>query len=82
VTTAESCRGYWSQEAADLCATLTPRQTEVLVLLAKGLTAQDIAVALGLKYFTAVQHKHAIYRALGVGTLAESSVIATKAGLV
>jgi len=52
-------------------ASLTPRQREVLQLVAEGCTAKEIANRLGLSVKTAVFHKMAIMDKLGMRTTAE-----------
>jgi DNA-binding NarL/FixJ family response regulator len=61
---------------------LTPREGEVLGLLAKGLTIKEIAVMLGIKWFTVNDHIKAIYRKLRVGSRAEAAVFACRHGWV
>jgi len=45
---------------------LTPRQREVVELLAEGMTNREIAERLGLSEATVRQHLHNLYKALGV----------------
>ena len=51
-----------------LCATLTPRETEVLSWLAKGKTNRDIGDILGMSPRTVNKHLEHIYEKLGVET--------------
>lgn len=51
---------------------LTPRQREVLSLLAEGCSNQEIAARLGIKESTVEQHATNIYRKLGVGSRLEA----------
>ena len=61
---------------------LTPRQIEVLRLLAAGLSNKEIAVDLGLRAKTVMHHTTAIYRELGVRGRSEATAVAFRAGLV
>jgi DNA-binding NarL/FixJ family response regulator len=49
-----------------LLATLTPRESEVAVLVVEGLSDREIADRLYLSRFTVSQHVKGIYRTLGV----------------
>lgn len=61
---------------------LSPRETEVLTYLSKGLTIREIAVLLGIRWFTVNDHIKSIYRKLDVSSRAEAAVLATRLGLV
>lgn len=61
---------------------LTPRETEVLRLTAKGLTLNEVAEALGLSRHTVSGYLKEIYRKLSVGTRAEATLEAARRGLV
>ena len=50
---------------------LTPRQRDVLRLIAEGRTMKEIGAALGLSTRTVETHKYQMMHALGVGTTAE-----------
>lgn len=63
-------------------ARLTPRETEVLRLTAKGLTLQEVADVLGLSRHTVSGYLKDIYRKLSVGTRAEATLEAARRGLV
>jgi DNA-binding NarL/FixJ family response regulator len=63
-------------------AALTPRETEVLRLVAKGFTQQEIAGHLGLSRHTVVDHVKSLYRKLNVSSRAEAALAATRRGLV
>lgn len=73
----ETCR-----EAEELMAKLTPREREVIVLSAKGLSTKVVASMLDIGWFTAQGHMKAAYRKLEVTTRQEAAVLAAKAGLV
>lgn len=69
-------------QPADAGAALTPRETEVLRLTAKGLTLNEVAEALGLSRHTVSGYLKDIYRKLSVGTRAEAALEAARRGLV
>lgn len=57
---------------------LTPRQREVLQLLAEGRQAKEIAVLLGISVRTVEFHKYCIMGTLGIRTVAGLAAYATK----
>ncbi|MCK6550364.1 response regulator transcription factor [Myxococcota bacterium] len=61
---------------------LTPRELEVLELLARGMSNRQIAEALGFSDHTAKFHVNAILTKLGAETRTEAVVLAAKLGLV
>ena len=61
---------------------LTPREREVLALLAEGLANKAIAARLGISEHTAKFHVNAILAKLGVESRAEAIVRAARLGLV
>ena len=61
---------------------LTRREQEVLSLLGKGLTAADIATALGMARNTCATHIKAIYRKLRISSRAEAALEADRRGLL
>jgi two-component system, NarL family, nitrate/nitrite response regulator NarL len=61
---------------------LTPREHEVLVLLAEGLANKALALRLGITESTAKFHVNAILGKLGVESRAEAIVQALRLGLV
>ncbi|HEY6392394.1 MAG TPA: response regulator transcription factor, partial [Bryobacteraceae bacterium] len=61
---------------------LTPRQREVLQMVAEGYTAKEIANQLNLSVKTAVFHKMAIMDKLGLRTTAELTRYAIENGIV
>jgi len=63
-------------------AALTPRQREILQLLAEGKSAKVIAAALGLSARTVEFHKYTLMDALGMENSAELIRFAIKHGLV
>jgi DNA-binding NarL/FixJ family response regulator len=62
--------------------TLTPRQREVLQLIAEGRTMKEVASFLGISRRTAESHKYQMRRELGVQTTAELIRYAVQVGLV
>lgn len=61
---------------------LTPRELEVLRLLAEGLANKQIAKRLGVSEHTVKFHLNAIMGKLGAGSRTEAVVRATRAGLI
>ncbi len=61
---------------------LTPRENEVLRLIAKGMTRQDVARALAISTHTVAGYLKGIYRKLSVGSRAEAALEAARRGLV
>ena len=70
------------QHLADPVATLTPRQREILQLLAEGHSAKAIATALSLSARTVEDHKYRLMESLGIENSAELIHFAIKHGLV
>ena len=52
--------------AGDTLGRLTPRQQEILQLLAKGFYYKEIGAALGISHSTVRAHLHSVYRKLEV----------------
>ena len=69
-------------KAGDPVAALTPRQREVLQLLAEGRSAKEIASRLEISARTVEFHKYQIMEALDLHTNAELTHFAIKHGLV
>jgi len=63
-------------------ATLTPRQREVLQLVAEGRTMKEVAALLGISPRTAESHKYEVMQVLGIETTAELVQYAVRAKLV
>jgi DNA-binding NarL/FixJ family response regulator len=61
---------------------LTPRQREVLQLIAEGRTMKEVATALSISPRTAESHKYDIMQALGVTTTAELVQYAVRMKLI
>lgn len=66
---------------ADPIARLTPRQREILELVADGLMAKEIAAKLDISPRTVEFHKYQLMAALGAKTSAELISIAIRSGL-
>ena len=67
--------------AGDGAKSLTPRQREVLRLIASGSTAKEIASALNISVRTAEFHKVSIMQKLGIRTTAQLTRFALENGL-
>ena len=78
VLEALAARPKHSRSLGDL---LTPRQHEVLRLLAQGLQVKEVAAKLNVTPNTIEFHKQQMKRALGVQTVAELAVYAAKHGI-
>ena len=70
------------ERSADSLGSLTPRQREVLQLLAKGRSAKEIASDLSISTRTVEFHKYQMMETLGLHTTAELVHFAIKQGLV
>jgi DNA-binding NarL/FixJ family response regulator len=70
------------QTARDPVVSLTPRQREVLQLLAEGQSAKEIAASLSISARTVEFHKYQLMETLGLHTNAELVHFAIKHGLV
>lgn len=70
------------ESSKDPVASLTPRQREILQLLAEGKTAKEIAAILGISTRTVEFHKYEMMQSAGIHTSAELVHFAIKNGLV
>ena len=70
------------EQASDPVVALTPRQREVLQLLAEGRSAKEIAASLSISSRTVEFHKYQIMESLKLHTSAELIHFAIKHGLV
>jgi two-component system nitrate/nitrite response regulator NarL len=77
--TASRARSHGSFTLAE---ELTPRELEVLRLMAEGLPNKTIAIRLGISEHTVKFHVNAILGKLGVGSRTEAVVRATRLGLI
>jgi DNA-binding NarL/FixJ family response regulator len=66
----------------DAAAALTPRQREILQLVAEGKTAKEVGAILGISARTVESHKYELMEALGLERSAELVQYAVKHGLV
>jgi len=71
-----------SEQAGDPVGSLTPRQREVLQLLAEGRSAKEIAASLGISTRTVEFHKYQMMESLDLHSNAELIHFAIKHGLV
>src|SRR6185503_6571951 len=74
--------GHRVRRRRDTVAGLTPREVEVLRLLARGMSNKQIAHALEISRKTAGNHVEHIYAKLGVTNRALASLFAAKHGLM
>lgn len=68
--------------ATDPLAALTPRQREILQLVAEGHTSKEVAQRLGVSYRTIEVHRHQLMKRLGVHDLPGLVRFAVRVGLV
>lgn len=61
---------------------LTARETEVLSLIAKGLTVARVGQSLGITHHTAAGYVKDIYRKLSISTRAEAALEAARRGVI
>ena len=61
---------------------LTPRETDVLRLTAKGMTLVEVSEALSISRHTVAGYLKDVYRKLSIGSRAEATLEATRRGLV
>jgi two-component system, NarL family, response regulator YdfI len=71
-----------SRALADLAEPLTPRESEVLQMLASGLANKEIAARLAISEHTAKFHVASILGKLGAGSRTEAVAIGIRRGLV
>lgn len=62
--------------------TITPREQEVLSLIAQGMSAKMTAAALNTSHHTVNDQIKSIYRKLGIGTRSEATAEAMRLGLI
>lgn len=73
---------YFSQKSIPPTYNLTPKETEVLKLLAKGLSYKMIADELGISFFTVNNHIKKVYEKLHVNSMGEAVAVAHKEKLL
>lgn len=71
-----------SELIAQLAERLTPRESEVLLLLAQGKSNAEIAAELSVSTPTVRSHVHHLLRKLNVGTRAQAVAVAYETGLI
>lgn len=69
------------EELGLLYSHLTPREKEIIVLLARGYSAKQIGRTLGISHRTAEIHRARIMEKLGVQSLAELVALAVRLGI-
>lgn len=69
-------------ERRELSNNLTPTETDILRLIAKGMTVKEIASERISSIHTIVTHKKNIFRKLGINNVYEATKYALRAGLV
>ncbi|HEX2118814.1 MAG TPA: response regulator transcription factor, partial [Acidimicrobiales bacterium] len=74
--------GHRPRRRREAVAGLTPREVEVLRLLARGMSTKQIAHRLQISRKTAANHVEHIYTKLGVTNRALASVFAARHGMV
>jgi DNA-binding NarL/FixJ family response regulator len=74
--------GHCTRREGDLNTALTPRQREVLRLLAQGRRSKEIARALHISPRTVEFHKYCAMKRLGIKSMAELTQYAIKQGIV
>lgn len=72
-------RVFRPEPASDVA--LAPRETECLALIAKGLTAPEVARHLGVSSHTVAGYVKSIYRKLNISSRAEATIEAVRRGL-
>jgi DNA-binding NarL/FixJ family response regulator len=82
VTGGEATSGLEHPGSASMLEELTPRELEVLRLMAEGLPNKTIAHRLGISEHTVKFHVNAILGKLGVASRTEAVVRATRLGLI
>lgn len=73
---------FKTEEQPFLLEELTPRELEVLSLLAEGLTNKAIALHLEISEYTVKFHVNTIFRKLGAQSRTEAAVRAARLGLI
>lgn len=71
-----------TQNQGTAASPLTERETEVLQLIAKGMTLVESARLLGISHHTVTGYVKEIYRKLNVSSRAEATLLAREMGLV
>lgn len=69
------------KQLEELYSHLTPREKEIIVLLARGYSAKQVGRALGISHRTAEIHRARIMEKLGVQSLADLVALAVQIGI-
>jgi HD-GYP domain-containing protein (c-di-GMP phosphodiesterase class II) len=77
-----SAAGHRVRRRASLPGGLSPREVEVVVLLARGRSNPEIAEALGVSRRTVSSHLEHVYAKLGLSNRTEAALFAMRLGLV
>ncbi len=64
------------------CDGLTPREKDILVLIAKGYSCKDAAKAMGVSYHTAAGYLKTVYQKLQINSRAEATLKAIEMGII
>ncbi|MEN8820225.1 MAG: response regulator transcription factor [Abyssibacter sp.] len=72
----------FAQEQTEPEVPLSPREREVLTLIAKGFRLPDVAETMGVTRNTAAGYIKAVYRKLNISSRAEAALEASRLGLV
>ena len=73
-------RSQWADDARE--AKVSPRELEILALIADGLSNSDTAGLLNIKYQTVKTHLHNVVRKLGAGNVTQAFMLALAKGLI
>lgn len=71
-----------SSEAGTECVQLSPREREILIHLARGISITEIGLEIGISRHTVSDHVKSIYRKLNITSRAEAALQAKSMGLV
>jgi len=72
----------WSAVAELARRELTPRQREILALIARGRSNKEIAFALGIRERTVKFHVASLFERLGTSSRTECLVVALRLGVI
>ena len=71
-----------NQKNMSITSAITTREKQVLILLAEGLTAKEVAGVLHLSYYTIISHKKSLFEKLNAVNCFQLGVIAERLGLL
>jgi DNA-binding NarL/FixJ family response regulator len=72
----------WPALGAGEAPALTPRQRDILTLIARGRSNKEIAFALGIRERTVKFHVAALFARLGTSSRTEALVVALRTGVI